>query len=86
MRVLAEREPRVFPSETLRARTNRFTETVLGWISRHEVHCTLKVYQKGLSWVSFGRKLVTLETQGGTLSPAVTIRTGKSQLTQPFPP
>lgn len=41
--------------------TNRLTATVFGCVSRHDVHWTVKVYQNGLSSVSLGRRLVTLE-------------------------
>jgi len=40
--------------------TNRLTLTKFGWISRQEVHCTLKVYQNGFSGVSSGRSSLTL--------------------------
>lgn len=41
-------------------RTNRLTPTHLSWVSLHDVHWTLKVYQKGFSSESSGRRLVTL--------------------------
>jgi hypothetical protein len=40
--------------------TNRLTLTQLGCVSRHEVHCTLKVKKYGSFSVSIGHKSVTL--------------------------
>lgn len=39
--------------------SNLLTETGFPCVSRHEVHWTVKVYQKGFSAVSFGLRLVT---------------------------
>lgn len=40
--------------------TKRLNVIQFGWVSRHDVHCTLNVYSKGLSSVSSGTRSVTL--------------------------
>lgn len=50
-------------------RTNRFTPTQFACVSLHDVHWTLKVYQKGFPSVSSGRRLVTLWHISGKLFP-----------------
>jgi hypothetical protein len=61
--------------------TNLLTPTQFSCVSRHDVHCTLNMYQNGLSSVSLGRRLVTLVGKGylaQVIPPGAAVRAASS--------